>query len=122
MGADHLFVYGTLRRGSNNKFARLLAERGQFVSTARVPGRLYDLGQYPGAVRPNAADQWVQGEIHRAGSPQLLATLDEYEGEDFERAPVIAQLDDGGAVDCWIYWYTGAVAGRLIPSGDWLRR
>jgi gamma-glutamylcyclotransferase (GGCT)/AIG2-like uncharacterized protein YtfP len=114
----YLFVYGTLRRGSENEFARKLAEHGHFVGAARVPARLYDFGQYPGA-RP--ANDSVVGEIfHIDGS--LLAALDEYEGSDFERAIVSANLDDGRIIDCWIYWYVGGAPGRHIPSGDWSRR
>jgi gamma-glutamylcyclotransferase (GGCT)/AIG2-like uncharacterized protein YtfP len=25
-------------------------------------------------------------------------------------------------IDCWVYWYVGPVTGRLIVSGDWLKR
>jgi gamma-glutamylcyclotransferase (GGCT)/AIG2-like uncharacterized protein YtfP len=113
--AAYLFVYGTLRKGSNNKFARLLAEQSDFVGPARVPGRLYDFGRYPGARPANQPDESIAGEVYRLRAPaQLLATLDEYEGPDFERAIVSA-----GAIECWIYWYVGPDAGRLIPSGEW---
>ena len=115
---SHLFVYGTLRKGSANKFARLLAEQSDFVGPARVPGRLYDFGRYPGARPSQRTDEWIAGEVYHLRAPaQLLATLDEYEGLEFERAPVSA-----GAQECWIYWYVGPDPGRLIPSGDWLRR
>jgi gamma-glutamylcyclotransferase (GGCT)/AIG2-like uncharacterized protein YtfP len=118
LSPDHLFVYGTLRKGSNNKFARLLAEQSQFVATARVSGRLYDLGRYPGA-RP--ANDSVAGEVFHIDE-SLLVVLDDYEGPEFERAIVSAQMDDGRALDCWIYWYIGADSGCLIASGDWFRR
>jgi len=78
----NLFVYGTLRRGSENQFARLLAEQGHFMGLARVPGRLYDLGLYPGAIASNQPDQWIQGEIFSVDSA-LLTALDEYEGPEF---------------------------------------
>jgi gamma-glutamylcyclotransferase (GGCT)/AIG2-like uncharacterized protein YtfP len=110
----NLFVYGTLRRGSENQFARLLAEQGHFMGLARVPGRLYDLGLYPGAIASNQPDQWIQGEIFSVDSA-LLTALDEYEGPEFERAMA-------PTIDCWIYWYVGSAPGRLIASGDWSRR
>jgi gamma-glutamylcyclotransferase (GGCT)/AIG2-like uncharacterized protein YtfP len=93
--AEHLFVYGTLRRGSKNKFARMVADRAQFVGAARVPGRF-----------ENA---------------QLLPSLDDYEGSEFERALASAEMEDGRAIECWIYWYVGPATGRLIASGDWLK-
>jgi gamma-glutamylcyclotransferase (GGCT)/AIG2-like uncharacterized protein YtfP len=110
----HLFVYGTLRRGCDNRYARLLAEQGRFVGVARIPGRLYDLGSYPGAVASDQPDQWIHGEVFSVDNA-LLTALDEYEGAEFERAMV-------PAIGCWIYWYVGSAPGRLIASGDWLTR
>jgi gamma-glutamylcyclotransferase (GGCT)/AIG2-like uncharacterized protein YtfP len=114
---SQLFVYGTLRRGSDNQFAQLLAGRGQFVGAARVPGRLYDLGSYPGAVPSDQPDQWIHGEVFSLDDA-LLTALDEYEGAEFERAMVSATEP----LDCWIYWYVGSAPDRLIASGDWYRR
>jgi gamma-glutamylcyclotransferase (GGCT)/AIG2-like uncharacterized protein YtfP len=118
---DHLFVYGTLRRGLNNRFARLLSEHAQFLSGARVPGRLYDFGRYPGAISSDQPEQWVHGEVHLLQEPSLLASLDEYEGSDFKRGMALAHLQEQ-TIDCWVYWYVGPVTGRLIVSGDWLKR
>jgi gamma-glutamylcyclotransferase (GGCT)/AIG2-like uncharacterized protein YtfP len=117
----HLFVYGTLRRGSSNQFARLLAEQGQFMGVARVPGRLYELGRYPGAVASDQPDEWIHGEIFSIDDA-LLAALDEYEGSEFERVIVPVRLDDGRTIECWIYWYVGSATGRRIASGDWNKR
>jgi gamma-glutamylcyclotransferase (GGCT)/AIG2-like uncharacterized protein YtfP len=120
--AEHLFVYGTLRRGSNNKFARMLADRAQFVGAARVAGRLYDFGPYPGAVRSDQSDFWIHGEVWRFEDAYLLPSLDDYEGSEYQRALASAEMEDGRAIDCWIYWYVGPATGRLIASGDWLKR
>jgi len=120
---SHLFVYGTLRRGFENEFAKLLTERGQCIGEARVPGRLYDFGQYPGAVASDQPGESVLGEIFYLKNPgAVLAALDEYEGPDFERSPASATHHQGHAMNCWIYWYVGSAAGRLIASGDWLTR
>lgn len=121
MPLDHLFVYGTLRRGSKNKFATLLAERAEFVGPARVRGRLYDLGEYPGARQELESEGWISGEVYRFSDPELLKSLDGYEGPEFDRHQTTAQAENGG-VDCWIYWYKGTPAGRLIASGDWFQR
>ena len=115
---EYLFVYGTLRRGSDNKFALLLAERAQFVGAARVAGLLYDFGRYPGAVKSDQSDGWVQGEVYRLSDTEVLTLLDEYEGPEFERSRVSV----AGIQECWIYWYVGPATGRLIVSGDWLKR
>jgi gamma-glutamylcyclotransferase (GGCT)/AIG2-like uncharacterized protein YtfP len=122
---DHLFVYGTLRRGSNNEFARMLADRAQFTGSARVLGRLYDFGRYPGAVScdesSNPSGHWIKGEVWRVDDPGLLFSLDDYEGAEYERAITPAQLEDGRTIDCWIYWYVGPATGRPVASGDWPR-
>ena len=122
MSSRHLFVYGTLRRGSDNEFARLLAERGDFLYETRVPGRLYDFGRYPGARPADQPAEWILGDVFYLDKPgAVLGALDEYEGPEFERT----MLNIGGhgqRVDSfWIYWYVGPEAGRLIASGDWLK-
>ncbi len=72
---------------SNNKFARLLAERAQFIGEARVPGRLYDFGRYPGAVASDQPDEWILRRNLLLVDPTRSSTaLDEYEGPEFERA------------------------------------
>jgi gamma-glutamylcyclotransferase (GGCT)/AIG2-like uncharacterized protein YtfP len=120
LALDHLFVYGTLRRGSNNQFARVLADEAVFAGAARVRGRLYDFGRYPGA-RPE--DGSIAGELFQVdASSKLLAMLDDYEGAEYERSIATAQTDDGLPIDCWIYWYVGCDPGQLIASGDWLVR
>jgi gamma-glutamylcyclotransferase (GGCT)/AIG2-like uncharacterized protein YtfP len=98
----------------------MLADRARLVGTGRVAGQLFDFGRYPGAVSSRQPDHWVQGEVHELDS-QLLALLDEYEGSDFERAVAPARMPER-TMDCWIYWYVGSEAGRLIASGDWFDR
>ena len=120
---DHLFVYGTLRRGSAHEIARLLQGQARFVGDARMHGRLYGLGRYPGAVAAVRKDEWVRGEVYQMDdSAGLMAVLDDYEGSGFERAISSVQLDDGKAIECWVYLYVGKTPGKLIESGDWLAK
>lgn len=90
----------------------MLEESGRFIAAAKVSGRLYDFGLYPGARPANGS---VTGEIFLIDE-SLLGTLDEYEGPEFERA--ITPTTCG--IDCWIYWYAGPAQGRFVESGDWL--
>ena len=124
MEPTHLFVYGTLRRGSKNKFARLLHSQAQFAGNARMPGRLYLLGSYPGAVSSHADGEWVLGELYLIHDPRwTLPALDSYEGpEQFERVKLDVQLDSGARVEAWVYLYRGTPSGARIPSGDWMHR
>ena len=92
-----LFVYGTLRRGSEKAFARLLHETSDYVAAGRLRGSLYQIGAaYPGWVEDSS--DWVVGDIFQprdAGS--LLRELDEYEGAEYARVKREVETPDGGA-------------------------
>ena len=116
-----LFVYGTLRSGSGNAFARLLQETSDFAGMGRVRGSLYRIAHYPGWVEDS--NGWVTGEIwlpRDAGS--LLVELDEYEGLDYRRLTRAIESANG-ARDCWVYLYVRSIEGKpRMISGDWLNR
>ena len=117
-----LFVYGTLRRGSSNAFARLLRETCEFVATGRLRGSLYRIAAYPGWVEdPGGGGDWVVGDVYQprdAGS--LLRELDEYEGPEYARVRRAVETTEGPR-ECWVYLYIISVAGKAkVLSGDWL--
>jgi gamma-glutamylcyclotransferase (GGCT)/AIG2-like uncharacterized protein YtfP len=98
-----LFVYGTLRRGSPNKYADLLQANAQFLGNARMCGHLYQFANYPGAVLSDQPGEWVPGELYQLQNLSILSTLDEYEGSEFERVQITVSLDDGQALETWAY-------------------
>ncbi|HEX2203511.1 MAG TPA: gamma-glutamylcyclotransferase family protein [Longimicrobium sp.] len=121
---QRLFVYGTLRASQANPMARLLRGHADLLGEGTTRARLHDLGEYPGAVAsPDAADR-VHGDVFALREPhadEVLAALDAYEGEAFERTEVEVALDSGAEVACWTYLFTGSVEGRpRIASGDYL--
>lgn len=96
-------VYGTLRPFTN-------------TDVVEVPGKLYDLGWYPGIVL--GGDRFVTCERITV-SDQRLAELDRYEGYDpqFPESSLYLRQKFGGD---WIYVYNHSVEGHaLIESGDW---
>lgn len=125
---DHVFVYGTLRRGDDNDITRLRPPP-HFVGIAAVPGRLHHFGAYPGVVL--GGRDVVHGEVY-AITPALEARLDEIEcvypqqsDEYFKRAiEVDVQLAEGGrrAIMCICYEINPDRLGSapLIASGDWV--
>jgi gamma-glutamylcyclotransferase (GGCT)/AIG2-like uncharacterized protein YtfP len=124
----YLFVYGTLKRRSRHPMARRLAKLAQFVGAAKIAGRLYDLGRYPGLQEPRSAEDCVQGDVYDLGedAEQTLREMDEYEnGESpapafFDRQQTTAVLDDGREVVVWVYWFRGEVRPEcLIASGSY---
>ncbi len=122
----HLFVYGTLKRGSRSPYAGLLRARAQFVGEGSIAGQLFHLGRFPGAVFAEGCASRVYGEVFRLNACALLDALDAYEGcrpEDpvprlFRRDVCNVHLLRGGTLDAWAYPYAGPTAGRpRIISG-----
>ena len=127
---DRLFAYGTLRRDiRHSRFSLLLEAATRAVAPARMRGRLFDLGWYPGFVPAYQSGSWVYGEIHTLNDPEeTLARVDEYEGcspdnprpHEFERVEMDAELEDGTHVPAWVYVYKGEVEGKPeVKSGDY---
>ncbi len=127
---EHLFVYGTLRPRSAPPALAQVLRFAWNLGTAWVPGLLYDLGSYPGAIATHGSPEFrVQGEVLKLAAPESsLPALDAYEGFDpasretslFVRIPCTATLRSGQALRCWIYLYRGTPeAHTLIPSGFW---
>ena len=116
----HIFLYGTLMRGQPAH--RVLAGRATFVDDATIAGTLLALGRFPGVV---AGRGRVRGEVWRLEAPEVLQTLDDYEGYNFERRTAVATLASGRRVRAWLYRYRGprtrAEKMVVIPEGDWRR-
>ena len=124
--APLLFVYGTLMRGEPAH--RMLTGRATFVDDGHLGGTLLHLDRHPGLVDGPGR---VWGEVWRLVTPELLQTLDEYEGYNFERCRATATLASGRRVRVWVYRYDGerarpsagaattVRAPRIIPEGNW---
>jgi len=125
--SEHLFVYGTLRRISKHPMARFLAERATFIGEATLPGRLYNLGRFPGMTEARMQEELVVGDVYElADGEETLAELDRYEGAEsplpsfFERGSAEATLADGTKVQAMVYWFRGEVKeSQRIASGDY---
>jgi gamma-glutamylcyclotransferase (GGCT)/AIG2-like uncharacterized protein YtfP len=83
---------------------RLLGGRATFVADGHVAGTLLHLGKFPGMV---AGRGRVRGEVWRLDAREVLRTLDEYEGYNFERSTSIATLGSGRRVRVLVYRYRG---------------
>src|SRR3989442_228805 len=113
MKCIYLFVYGTLRPACNHSMATFLAQRARLLGPARVQGRLYNLGWYPGLLSAAGSDDWVQGDLYKLlDAEPTLATLDGYETDasaQFERFVMPVFRDNGVQLDAWVYFYRGEV-------------
>ncbi len=118
-----LFIYGTLMPGLRLQAEMQGAER---LGPARVPGRLVDVGRYPGLLHGQGL---VAGEVYRV-SEAHLARLDDVEemvtgdrgASQYWRERV--QVHDGALAgqQVWTYIYNRPTDGLTpIAHGDYRR-
>jgi len=120
MTHDRLFVYGTLRRGSNNYYAELLAKTASHLGEGAVAGRLYRVGHYPALVKAQAEHEHVKGDLFEGITARLWALLDDYEGDEYSREIVGVRMEDGGNLQAYVYRYVlSSESLEWIRSGDW---
>jgi gamma-glutamylcyclotransferase (GGCT)/AIG2-like uncharacterized protein YtfP len=127
--SDYLFIYGTLHpEHAPEEIAAAVAQL-QPVGQGTVPGQLYDLGDYPGAVVDPMSLQRISGMVfqlpeHADLWPQFDAyeecNLDDPTQSLFLRARHEVKLDIGSILTCWIYIYNGEPARRI--AGGLYRR
>ncbi len=145
----YVAVYGTLMSDVTHQIAdpqlRAEAEQarrllGRCVGPCEIPGKLYDVGQYPGLMLDN--DAVVKGELYElpvggfnsdelARFRETIAKLDAYEGYDpgnereseyVRRCIRLRSPDDTAA---WVYVLNTPGPTTVLtplPSGDWRQR
>jgi len=126
MSNQYLFIYGTLLQ-SGNEFALYLQKNSTVHSKGKFKGRLYDIGEYPGAVLDKSGS-YVYGNIVLLNDPVVLNNLDIYEGYGSKQPKpnlfirkLISAETDNVPLKCWVYLYNLPLMGlHLITSGDYL--
>jgi len=99
-------------------------EASRSLGPGKIAGRLFDLGEYPGAL-PGSGTETVYGEIYELLNPELLDQIDCVEGAPphgqlFRRTRVRVTCTGGEEVEAWCYFYNGSVSGtNPISSGDY---
>jgi len=115
---NKLFVYGTLL-DDENKYGIFLRDNSSFFAAGKVKGKLYDIGEYPGAILLHEGNEYIYGTLLQIDNPvEVLAVIDLYEGfgddqpQPNEFIRVLIEADtESGPVDCWIYLYN-------LPTND----
>jgi gamma-glutamylcyclotransferase (GGCT)/AIG2-like uncharacterized protein YtfP len=140
ISASHLlFTYGTLMLTTGIAAVdEAMRKAGVSLGRGYAHGRLYDLGEYPGAVAvahapgdPDDDAPKVWGHLLRLDDPEaLFAVLDPYEGFDaadlaaseFVRARTEIRLAGSAApLEAQIYWYNFPPQRHArIDAGDYL--
>lgn len=122
MRGERLFVYGTLRPAALTRapveIAAAVRAGAAHEAAGHVRGALHQVSWYPALVED--ANGRVRGDIYALGA-KLLAELDAYEGDEYERRIVDVALDDGRVIRAWTYFFLDAAQlGARIESGDFL--
>lgn len=121
-----LFAYGTLQPGLAPPEIAPLMDGIPVIASGSVPGILYDLGGYPGALPDPRAESRIYGVIYQLPEdPAALAQLDAYEFDPgapaasrFLRQRHPVQLQNGRTLPCWVYVLSRAPAGApILKSG-----
>ncbi|MEN0054737.1 MAG: gamma-glutamylcyclotransferase family protein [Mucilaginibacter sp.] len=124
----YLFVYGTLL-SSQNQYGAYLQQHCTFLQTGKFRGRLYDMGEYPGAVFSDEGDQYVHGSIYQMDDTEnILSFIDDYEGfgANQEQPNLFIRILKGietptETITCWVYIYNLSVEHLPhIKSGRYL--
>ena len=127
--SQFLFVYGTLLQ-PGNEFAAYLNKHCKFIGDGRIRGRLYDIGEYPGAVIGNTEERYIYGSIFMMDDPDIiLKVIDDYEGvgglyqhpHEYIRETVSIYTTND-IMECWMYLYNLPVAAyNEITTGDYIQ-
>ncbi len=129
--SQHLFVYGTLLPSKAPEEIASIIRCFRRVGSAHVRGRLYDFGEFPGAVLDPSSRTMIHGELVALPSDErILEALDRYEEFDpshpkkslFVRKKAKVLMGNGSSREGWIYVYNRPPGkAKLVRGGDYLR-
>ncbi|MBC7399795.1 MAG: gamma-glutamylcyclotransferase [Mucilaginibacter sp.] len=123
---EFLFVYGSLL-DADNEFVTYLNNNSILIGSGSFKGRLYDIGEYPGAIIDSENGYPITGTIYKLNNTETFTLLDDYEGfgpdQDqpnlFIRELLPVETSDG-IRNCWVYLFNLSVEGLTeITSSDY---
>jgi gamma-glutamylcyclotransferase (GGCT)/AIG2-like uncharacterized protein YtfP len=125
-----LFIYGTLLPVFDNSWRDWLKNNAEPITEGYMPGLLYLISDYPGALYFPEVSSKVMGLVVRMENiDYVLHKLDQYEEADerygefaeFKREIVDIYGFDGIVRKCWVYLYNRNVSDKkLLISGDYI--
>lgn len=129
--SEHLFLYGTLLPTEAPKEIASVVKRLRRLGLAQVRGRLYDFGEFPGAVLDPLSRTMIHGElVVLPPDARILDALDQYEEFDpsdpkrslFIRKKAKVRMANGSSREGWVYVYNRHPGkAKLVRGGDYLR-
>ena len=127
--ARHIFVYGTLRQGSEIPESQILKDKARYMGDAFSQAKLYRINTYPGMVISQDEESRVKGELYLTEETGLLNELDRYEEcsdefplpHEYTREIITVTTHEGKEITAWAYIYNLSVENlQLIETGDWM--
>ena len=125
---NHLFVYGTLLQ-LHNSCGLYLKNNSTPIKAGRFKGKLFNIGEYPGAIYEPEVNSYVFGSIVSLNDPvEVLKAMDAYEGagseqpqpNEFIRVAINIETD-AEPIKCWVYLYNLPVYELPeIKKGDYI--
>jgi gamma-glutamylcyclotransferase (GGCT)/AIG2-like uncharacterized protein YtfP len=112
-----IFVYGTLRQNASNAW-RMNGAR--YLGDGQVAAKLYRISWYPALRLDPSHANWVQGSLYEMDDA-LLAELDAFEGEEYQRVTVEVKTTAGEVTAMLWEYKTAPDEQALIAGGDWLK-
>jgi len=129
--SEHLFLYGTLIPSEAPKEIAPIVKRFRRLGSAHVRGRLYDFGEFPGAILDPSSRTMIHGELVALPSDAgILQALDRYEEFDpvdpkkslFIRKKAKVRMANGSSREGWVYVYNRPLGNaKLVRGGDYIR-
>lgn len=124
---SYIFVYGLLKSNYENEPAKFIRTNCEFVGYGNFPGKLIDIGTYPGAIYDEKSETIVYGEVYQVvqNEEELVTFLDNFEGVglDFEqpneyKRELIPIQTENGVIQASCYLYNWNLDGlKVIASG-----
>ena len=97
------------------------------MGQGEIEGRLYNIGNYPGAVKSSSVHK-IYGQIYKVINADILAELDRYEDYNesnpqkslFIRKAVLVKGENGKVHRAWVYFYNRPVRlKKIIKTGNY---
>lgn len=103
---NRLFVYGSLGPGRPNE--KVLQAIGGRWEAGSIRGKLVEAGWgaimgFPGLVFDDANDEIPGSVFFSDNLENHWASLDQFEGDEYQRVPVTVTLTSGYMVDAYVY-------------------
>lgn len=100
--------------------AHFLRQHSKMLGTGTMRGRIFSLGDYPGAVHEPEATSTVNGDVFELKNNELVfKVLDEYEGigeqfpEPYEYDRILCPIQlFGQEIQCWVYVWNPNSKGK----------